>query len=96
MEEERIIHINIIIADRPYPLKIKQSEEETIRQVTTEINQKVKEFQKSYVNKDKQDFLAMTALLFAVESLTQKKANNSLDESIHHEVTKFEDFIKKF
>ncbi|MFT4643776.1 MAG: cell division protein ZapA (FtsZ GTPase activity inhibitor) [Planctomycetota bacterium] len=96
MEEEQTININLIIADRPYPLKIKVSEEEDIRIAAKEINQKVKDFQKSYSAKDKQDYLAMCALMYGVESITNKKLSASIDLEIDDELTKFEDFLKKF
>lgn len=96
MEEEETININLIIADRPYPLKIKVSEEEDIRIAAKEINQKVKDFQKSYSAKDKQDYLAMCALMYGVESIANKKISASIDHEIDDEITKFEDFLKKF
>lgn len=94
MEEEETININLIIADRPYPLKIKLSEEEDIRIAAKEINQKVKDFQQSYSAKDKQDYLAMCALTFAMESLVAKKSSNTVSSSIHDEILKFEDLLK--
>lgn len=68
-----IININVIIADRPYPLKIKQSEEEDVRKAAKEVNEKVTQFQQVYAAKDKQDYLAMSALMYAVQSLENKK-----------------------
>ncbi|MGB0885084.1 MAG: cell division protein ZapA [Chitinophagales bacterium] len=96
MEEEKTININLIIADRPYPLKIKQSEEEDIRIAAKEINQKVKDFQQSYSAKDKQDYLAMCALMYAVESINKKKDSSIIDSGIHDEISKFEEFLKQF
>ena len=96
MEEEETININLIIADRPYPLKIKQSEEEDIRRAAKEINQKVKDFQQSYSAKDKQDYLAMCALMYAVESLAAKNNSTSVNQDVQDEISKFEDFLKKF
>lgn len=70
-----IININVIIADRPYPLKIKKSEEEGVRKAAKEINEKVKQFQQVYAAKDKQDYLAMSALMYAVQNIdSQNKA----------------------
>ncbi len=96
MEEEETININLIIADRPYPLKIKVSEEEDIRIAAKEINQKVKDFQKSYSAKDKQDYLAMCSLMYAVESITNSKQTASLDRDIDDELTKFEKMLEQF
>ena len=96
MEEEETININLIIADRPYPLKIKKSEEEDIRIAAKEINQKVKDFQQSYSAKDKQDYLAMCALMIAVENITSKKSSGTTERNINDEILKFEDLLKKF
>lgn len=63
-----LININIIIADRPYPLKVKPEEEERIRNAAREINSRVKQFQTQYAAKDKQDYLAMSVLMYAVEA----------------------------
>lgn len=70
---QELININVIVADRPYRLKIKPAEEETIRQAAKQINDKIKEFQNTYDAKDKQDYLAMTTILFAVEALNSRK-----------------------
>lgn len=63
-----LININVVIADRPYPLRVKPEEEERVRNAARDINNKVKQFQTQYAGKDKQDFLAMSALMFAVEA----------------------------
>jgi len=76
------ININLLIADRTYPLKIDPAEEAEVRQAAIIVNEKVKEFQAIYEAKDKQDFLAMTALMFAVQSLKQPEAKSTDDPSI--------------
>lgn len=63
-----LININVIIADRPYPLRVKPEEEERVRNAARDINNKVKQFQTQYSGKDKQDFLAMASLMYAVEA----------------------------
>lgn len=95
-EEEKTININLIIADRPYPLKIKISEEEDIRIAAKEINQRVKDFQKSYSAKDKQDYLAMCALMISVDNMVSKRQNTLIDQEVDDEITKFEKFLTKF
>lgn len=69
MNPDELISINVIIADRPYRLKIKTSEEENVRKAAKMVNEKVKEFQNTYEAKDKQDYLAMASILFAVDTL---------------------------
>ena len=96
MAEEETININLIIADRPYPLKIKVSEEEDIRIAAKDINRRVKDFQNIYTAKDKQDYLAMCALFISVESIVNKRIVDTVDHEIDDELSKFEDFLKQF
>ena len=70
---QELININVIVADRPYRLKIKPQEEETVRQAAKSINDKLKEFSQQYGAKDKQDYLAMVTIMFAVEALNARK-----------------------
>ena len=72
MSNSELININLVIADRPYPLKIKPDEEEAVRQAAKQLNEKVKELQNQYAAKDKQDYLAMCALMSEVENLNSK------------------------
>ena len=72
MSKTELININLVIADRPYPLKIKPEEEEAVRKAARHLNDKVKELQNQYAAKDKQDYLAMCALMSEVENLNSK------------------------
>jgi cell division protein ZapA len=67
-----LININVNICDRPYRLKVKPAEEEYVRHAAKVINEKVKDLQSQYTAKDKQDYLAMSALMFMVEKLSAK------------------------
>ncbi len=81
-----LININLIIADRPYPLKVKPEEEATVRAAAKQINEKVKELQNLYAAKDKQDFLAMSALTYAVETANLKQQSLVSDQSAQEKV----------
>ena len=59
--------ITVIIAGRPYSLKVKAEDEPMILRLTKEINVKIRQFQSNYANKDKQDLLAMTLLNYSVD-----------------------------
>lgn len=67
MAEQDSKQITVLIAGRPYPLKIKASDEAAIRKIVKEINEKVHRFQLTYSNRDKQDCLAMALLAYAVD-----------------------------
>ena len=63
------LSIKVNIANRIYPLTVKQDEEENIRLATKEINEMIKEYEQNYAVKDKQDLLAMCALQFASQKM---------------------------
>ena len=67
MEEQDSKQLTVTIAGRPYPLKIKASDEPVIRQIVKEVNEKVNKFQLTYANREKQDCLAMALLAYAVD-----------------------------
>lgn len=70
--DQELININVNICDRPYRLKVKPSEEEHVRRAAKMINEKVKDLQSQYSAKDKQDYLAMAALMQMVDKLNVK------------------------
>lgn len=67
MEEKDTTNITVLIAGRPYPLKIKVGDEAAIRKIVKEVNEKVSRFQLNYNKKDKQDCLSMALLTYAVD-----------------------------
>lgn len=91
-----MININVIIADRPYRLKIKPAEEEHVRKAAREINDKVKEFQNTYEAKDKQDYLAMCALLYGVELMNQENKTVIHDSSFAEKLDELDNILTEF
>ncbi len=73
------LKIKISIADRVYPLTIDPEQEEGLRKAAKKIEELIKQFEKSYAVRDKQDVLAMCALQFAamVEQKGIDKENNN-------------------
>lgn len=63
MTEE--LKIRISIADRVYPMTIAPRQEEGLRRAARKIETAIKQFEKNYAVRDKQDVLAMCALQFA-------------------------------
>ena len=90
-----LININIIIADRPYPLKIKPAEEEKVRQAAREINDKIRQFQNQYAAKDKQDYLAMCALMYAVDISGLKDKASGDDGAFTTRLSELEKLLEK-
>jgi cell division protein ZapA len=63
------LNITVMVAGRPYKLKVSPEEEALVRQTAKEINEKVQQYQEQFFSKDKQDFLAMIALQYRVDAL---------------------------
>lgn len=66
------LSIKVNIADRNYPLKIHASDEETVRKAARKLNERLREYTENFAVSDKQDALAMIALEFATEYLSQE------------------------
>jgi cell division protein ZapA (FtsZ GTPase activity inhibitor) len=60
-------NITVIIAGRPYPLRIKEGDEPIIRRIVKEVNDKIALFQNTYPRKDRQDWMSMALLTIAVD-----------------------------
>jgi len=87
--QDNKIRITVVIAGRPYSLKVKAEDEPVILRLTKEINDKIRQFQTSYANKDKQDIIAMTLLNYSVDlhkARTKTTTNlpaNPLADTLH-------------
>jgi hypothetical protein len=66
-EKSETVNINVQLAERSYPLKVLRSDEEKVHSAVKLVNEKIKEYQAMYNGKDKQDYMAMCLLNFAVE-----------------------------
>lgn len=67
MEDQKLMTLTVLIAGRPYPLRVQIGEDEEIRKLVREVNEQLSHFQKIYPDRDKQDYLAMSVLTLAVE-----------------------------
>ncbi len=67
--------ITINIAGRIYPLNVPAAEEETLRKVGKQIEAMIKDFEKNFDVRDKQDALAMCALKLGTNAEVASNAN---------------------
>lgn len=72
---ESLQHIQVLIAGRQYPLRIRKGEEEKVQRAVALVNDKLNEYQRVYAGKDRQDYLAMCVLMLAVEYEALKTQN---------------------
>ncbi|WP_295126914.1 cell division protein ZapA [uncultured Chitinophaga sp.] len=86
---EQLIPVNIVVADRTYRIKIRPEEEEDVRRIMKEVNEKIVEFRTVFAGKDIQDYIAMALIMYATHSVTSGgKAQASvapfLSEKLQH------------
>ena len=67
MEKTAHKQLTVTIAGRPYPLKIKSSDEPVLRKIVKEVNEKINRFRLTYPKRDMQDCIAMATLAYAVD-----------------------------
>ena len=82
-----VLSITVTIADRPYRLKIENSEEETVTKAVKTVNEKIKAYADTYAYKDKQDLLAMIALQFATYAINYENSAKISDDRIINKLT---------
>lgn len=67
--------LSVFIAERNYPIKIKEGEEQLIHTASKMINEKIESFKTQYTATDMQDYLAMSALMTIVDLLQKPDSN---------------------
>ena len=87
------INITVLIAGRPYSLSVNAEEEALVKKAVSEINDKISQYQMTYRQKDKQDFLSMILLTTAVELEKQKSID--INESSVERLDQINSIIEK-
>ncbi|GJM36417.1 MAG: hypothetical protein DHS20C18_54180 [Saprospiraceae bacterium] len=96
MDGQNTKQVTVLIAGRPYPLKIKEGDEPTIRKIVKEVNDKINKFQLTYTNKDKQDCLSMAILTYAVELHKVNQAQTTTqDPNIVAKLSQIDEMLNK-
>lgn len=96
MEEKDMTNITVLIAGRPYPLKVKVGDEDAIRKIVKDVNEKVNRFQLTYNKKDKQDCLSMALLTYAVDLHKSKTGGDntpSFDPVISEKINQLDELL---
>ena len=97
MEGKDLVNITVLIAGRPYPLKVKSTDEPAIRQIVKEVNEKINHFQLTYNKKDKQDCLSMALLTFAVDlHKSQQEAEVSEEAELTTRIQQLDELVDSF
>lgn len=68
-EKDDTVSMNVMIAERVYPLRVMLGDEEKVKNAVKLVNDNIKEYQRQYEGKDKQDYMAMCLLNLATEKV---------------------------
>ncbi|MDR2817032.1 MAG: cell division protein ZapA [Proteiniphilum sp.] len=100
MGDEKFL-LTLVIADRKYPLKIKQSEEQAFRDAAKKINKKINQYRVVYgggnSNMTTQDFVVMAAIQALVENFSLGDKNNTkpFEDKIDSLISELDNYLKK-
>lgn len=86
--------IKVSIAGRVYPLTVKNEEEEYIRKAVKKIDLMVREYEKKYAVKDKQDLLAMCALEYSTDKIKLEHDDSQMENQVTDQMKRMEEKIK--
>jgi cell division protein ZapA len=92
MEE---LSIKIKIAEREYPMKVKQSDEERIRTAGKLINEKLRSYREQFGIEDKQDLLAMVAFDCLIDKMASEDTHQEIDQTVFEKVTHLNNLISQ-
>lgn len=85
-ESESHIAINLWLAGRSYRIRIRQEEEEAVRNAAKAADEQITELRHHYAGKDDQDFVAMCLLMYATshtgENISPPTLQHKLDTMI--------------
>lgn len=92
-EKNETVNINVLIAERLYPLKVTRSDEEKVQSAVSLVNERIKKYQQLYEGKDKQDYMAMCLLNFAVEYVNLQDVTQQNDRLLEEKITELEEVL---
>ncbi|RMZ51159.1 cell division protein ZapA [Flavobacteriaceae bacterium PRS1] len=87
--------IKLSIANRVYPLTVEPEQEEGLRKAALKISVMIKQFEKSYSVRDKQDVLAMCALQFASQTEQKTIDKENLSEEVEFKLNALDQLLKE-
>lgn len=85
--------ITITIANRPYNLKVKTHEEETVRLAAVQIEKQIQDFSLKFAHADKQDILAMVLLEMKALQLRNEKEHSQEDTNIKERLIQIDQLL---
>ncbi|MCW5906222.1 MAG: cell division protein ZapA [Chitinophagales bacterium] len=92
-EKNETVNMSVQIAERSYPLKVQQSDEEKMNNAAKLVNDRIKEYQRNYAGKDKQDYMAMCLLNLAVENLNAQHETQQTNRLLEEKLSRLEGIL---
>ena len=87
------LSIKIKILDREYPMRASANEEERLRKAGKAINEQLRMFRAQFGLDDKQDLLAMVAIVCMAEKLKLDEQDVQLNQAVTDKVNYLEKLI---
>lgn len=87
------LSIKIRIAEREYPMRVKEEEEERLRVVGKLLNERLRFYKEQFNIQDKQDLLAMVAFETMVEKLKLEEEKNSHLSKVGQQLNVLDDLL---
>ncbi len=94
MEEEKL-RISVHLAERKYMLSVLPSEEAGVRNAVEYLNQQIRDLATKYAFKDRQDILAMVALLNSNKMLEYEKNISFMNDTFVKKLYEIDALIDK-
>ena len=79
---QEFIPINIVVGDRTYRIRVQPGDEESLRKLSKQINDKILEFKTNFAGKDMQDYISMVLLWFVTEQQSGTIAGDDITSSL--------------
>ena len=79
---QELIPINIVVGDRTYRIRVQPGDEESLRKLSKQINDKILEFKTNFAGKDMQDYISMVLLWFVTEQQSGTIAGDDITSSL--------------
>jgi len=92
----KTVSIQVQIANKSYPLKVKEDQVEVIQQAALKVSEQLKTYQSAFNLKEPQDVLAMCALQQAADLISASIARDKNDSEIANELSKLSEMVNAF
>ncbi len=93
MGESEEIKIGITVAERNYRLTIDKADEEKVRRAADMINERVKEFKRTYTDKDYLSLVSMACIQFATSVVKYENDSAFKDQYLDKQLDVIDDLL---